>query len=100
MLYWGGFADVWKGEYHGQDVAVKVLRTYSNSDMKKIIGVSHSLCSPFQALICCLSFVEVLQGSSHVENPSASKCVVAYRSDYDRDFFCNDIRMDGEWEYQ
>ena len=39
-LYRGGFADVWKGEHRGQDVAVKVIRTYSNSDLQKIIGVS------------------------------------------------------------
>ncbi|KAF9645013.1 kinase-like protein [Thelephora ganbajun] len=37
-LYRGGFADVWKGEYYGREVAVKVLRTYSNSDFQKIIG--------------------------------------------------------------
>ncbi|KAF9790923.1 kinase-like domain-containing protein [Thelephora terrestris] len=37
-LYSGGYADVWRGEYHGQDVAVKVIRTYSNSDLRKIIG--------------------------------------------------------------
>ena len=39
-LYRGGFADVWKGEHCGREVAVKVLRTYSNSDLRKIIGVS------------------------------------------------------------
>ena len=44
-LYRGGFADVWKGEHCGRDVAVKVLRTYSNSDLQKVIGVSYRLCS-------------------------------------------------------
>ena len=44
-LYRGGFADVWKGEHCGRDVAVKVLRTYSNSDLQKIVGVSCWLCS-------------------------------------------------------
>ena len=39
-LYRGGFADVWKGEYRGRDVAIKVIRTYSNSDLRKMIGVS------------------------------------------------------------
>ncbi|KAF9789484.1 kinase-like domain-containing protein [Thelephora terrestris] len=37
-LYKGGFADVWKGEHSGRHVAVKVLRTYSTSDLQKIIG--------------------------------------------------------------
>ena len=40
VLYRGGFADVWKGEHCGRDVAVKVLRTYSNGDLRKVIGVS------------------------------------------------------------
>jgi len=44
-LYRGGFADVWKGEYRGRDVAVKILRTHSNADLQKIIGVSCWLCS-------------------------------------------------------
>ena len=39
-LYSGGYADVWKGKYLGGDVAVKVIRTFSNSDLAKVIGVS------------------------------------------------------------
>jgi len=45
-LYRGGFADVWKGEHGGRDVAVKVMRIYSNSDLQKVIRVSFWLCSP------------------------------------------------------
>jgi hypothetical protein len=37
----GGFADVWKGNYGGQEVAVKVLRIYADSDLQKITRVSH-----------------------------------------------------------
>ena len=36
----GGFSDVWKGEYHGLEVAVKVLRTDTRSDLQKIARVS------------------------------------------------------------
>ena len=39
-MYRGGFADVWKGKHCGRDVAVKVLRTYSNGDLQKVMGVS------------------------------------------------------------
>lgn len=39
-LYRGGFGDVWKREYRGQEVAVKVVRTYADSDLKKITRVS------------------------------------------------------------
>jgi len=35
-LYRGGFAEVWKGEHQGRQVAVKVLRVYSTSDFEKI----------------------------------------------------------------
>ena len=41
-LYHGGFGDVWKCEYQGQDVAVKVLRRYVYSDLQKITRVSTS----------------------------------------------------------
>jgi hypothetical protein len=36
----GGFADVWKGTYGDQEVAVKVLRIDVNSDLQKITCVS------------------------------------------------------------
>ena len=39
-LYSGGCADVWKGQYLGRDVAVKVIRTFSNSNLAKVVGVS------------------------------------------------------------
>ena len=40
-LYRGGFADVWKGKHGDRDVAIKVLRTYSDSDLAKIVGVGY-----------------------------------------------------------
>jgi len=42
-LYKGGFADVWKGEHSGRDVAVKVLRIYSSGDLQRIIDVGFLL---------------------------------------------------------
>ncbi|KAF9647563.1 kinase-like protein [Thelephora ganbajun] len=37
LLYRGGFGDVWKREYQGREVAVKVLRIYATSDLRKVI---------------------------------------------------------------
>ena len=45
-LYRGGFGDVWKREYCGQEVVVKVLRTPYNKGSRDIVGVSHGLLSP------------------------------------------------------
>jgi len=43
-LYHGGFAEVWKGEHQGREVAVKVLKIYKTSNLVKITKVgSHSL---------------------------------------------------------
>jgi len=36
----GGFADVWKGKWLDQEVAIKVLRTHSKSDIQNIVRVS------------------------------------------------------------
>ena len=41
-LYRGGYADVWKGERRGQEVAVKVLRVYSNDELREVTRVGSS----------------------------------------------------------
>ena len=40
-MFRGGFADVWREEHRGRDVAVKVIRIYSNSELQRVIGVSY-----------------------------------------------------------
>ena len=35
--------DVWKGKHRDRDVAIKVLRVYSDSDLQKIIGLGVEL---------------------------------------------------------
>ena len=47
VMFRGGFADVWKGDHCGRDVAVKVMRIYSESELQRVIGVSYWLCSLF-----------------------------------------------------
>ena len=44
-LCYGGFADVWKGQRHGRDVAAKVLRVYLKDGFEKIRRVGR-LCTP------------------------------------------------------
>ena len=45
MLYPSGFGDVYKRGCKGREVAVKVLKTYVNSDPQNITRVSH-ICVP------------------------------------------------------
>ena len=40
--YHGGFAEVWKAEHKGCEVAVKVLKVYASSNLAKVTRV----CSP------------------------------------------------------
>jgi len=44
--------------------------------------------------------VEILQGSCDMENPSASECAAAARSDDVRDSLRNGIGLDGKREHQ
>ena len=37
----GAFADLWKGQYRGRDVAAKTLRVYSKGDVGRIRRVGH-----------------------------------------------------------
>ena len=56
---------MWKGEYGGRDVAVKVIRTYSNDELRKVINVS----TPplFVDHLCKTSCLEILQRGCVVE---------------------------------
>jgi hypothetical protein len=38
-MYNGGYSEVWKGEYQGRAVAVKVLNVYQSSNIDKITRV-------------------------------------------------------------
>jgi len=37
-----GFADIWKGDYHGQSVCIKVIRTQDSTALLKIKSVGGS----------------------------------------------------------
>ena len=73
-LYMGAYAGVWKGVHCGRDVAVKVLRTYSNNDLQKVHGVSCLLRSVLpHTWALTMHCVEVLQEGVSMENIPASK---------------------------
>ena len=90
----GGFADVWKGEYNGKEVAAKALRVSMKSDLDRIrrVSVCETVIVASELTVFC---AEVLQGSNDVEHPSPSKCIVACGCDDDRATICDGIRLDG-----
>ena len=75
-LYRGGFGDVWKGEYCGREVAIKVIKTYSNTELQKVRGVSRWL-NPRSTFRLTEYRTEFLQGGRDVEDPPASECRTA-----------------------
>lgn len=91
----GGYADVWKGEHLGQDVAVKVIRTYSSDVLGKIMHVSRWLRFTLGYSRPTIMFcIEILQGSYRVEIPSPPKCFALDRGDNLRQSVCNGVRLD------
>ena len=99
-LYRGGYADVWKGKYCGQDVAVKVLRIYSSEELQKVIKVSCWLHPVSIHSALTISRAEVLQGSCDLEIPSTPECPTVDGCIDVRGSVHNDIRVDGEWNHQ
>jgi len=41
----GGFADLWKGQYRGKEVAAKVLRLRPTDDLERVRRVGFQWCS-------------------------------------------------------
>lgn len=99
-LYRGGFGDVWKGEYRGRDVAVKVIRTYSNGDSQKITHVCFRSYPIPAYCVLILLYIGVLQGGSDMEVPSTPKYPTTNRGSDARDSACNGIELDVTWEHQ
>jgi hypothetical protein len=92
----GGFADVWKGQYQGREVAVKVLKVYEIDDLDETRKVS------CPRLVVCInkptvSDTEVLRGGCGMEGPPSSQRVTAIRRDDDRESVRDGIRLDGKW---
>ena len=94
-LYGGGSADVWEGKHQGTKVAVKVLRVVVG-DLDKIRSVGHCP-RPSKSVNGGVhyEFVEVLQGSHHVEKSSPPKRSSVAGSDHDQQALRNGIGVDG-----
>ena len=97
-VYRGGQANVWKGEHGGQDVAVRVIRTYSNKDVRKVIKVGCSL-FVYHTLITTFC-AEILQRGCDVEIPSTPQCPGPNRGIDVGESFRNGIGVDAERGYQ
>ena len=59
-LYHGGFAEIWKGQYQGRDVAVKVLKVYQTSNFEKITRVGSHIALQARADELTTTQIEVL----------------------------------------
>ena len=97
--YHGGFAEVWKAEHKGREVAVKVLKVYASSNLTKVTKVCSSL-SKSVCWVADVDYTEILQGGCYMEISSPSECATVIGSDDDRKSADNGFGMDGEREHQ
>ena len=98
----GGFADVWKGQHQGRDVAAKVLRVYSKDGSEMVRRVGCQWCSQLVMWTNDLTIprVEVLQGSCDVESPPPSKHTTTTRCNDDGYSIRDGVGMDGKREHK
>jgi hypothetical protein len=91
----GGFADVWKGQHRGREVAAKVLRVYLTSDFERIRKVDHP-----RLVVCTngltVSGTGVLQGSCNVEVPPSPKRTATIGRNDGRESVCDGVGLDGK----
>ena len=97
-LYYGGLADVWKGQYQGREVAAKAVRIYLTSDLERIRKVGCP--QPAMSKELTGSHIEILPGSRCMGDPPSSKRTAAVRCHYDPQSIRDGIGVDGEWGYQ
>jgi hypothetical protein len=87
---------VWKGQHCGRDVAVKVIRTYSNDDLQRVIGVGRQSRFLSAFLRANKTTVAILQGGCDLEDAPTSEHPVTNRGDDVRHSVCDGIRLDGQ----
>lgn len=91
---------MWKGKHRGEDVAVKVIRTYSNDELQKVVNVSHWFCFISMRQVLTVLHVGILQRGCGMEIPSTSKCLAIDRSIDVRKSVRHGLKMDGKREHQ
>ena len=95
----GGFSDLWKGQYCGREVAVKVSRVSlgtNHRDTRKVGCPQPVVCINELTMSC----IEVLRGGCDMEGPPSSERAATNRRDDDRDLVRDGIGADGKWEHQ
>jgi len=94
----GGFGDVWKGQYNGQEVAAKALRVSLTTDFKQTRKVS-SLRLTVSTNETTWLHTEILQGGHTLEGPLPSERVTTFGCNNGGETVRDGIGVDGEWEH-
>ena len=78
--YRGGFAEVWKGEHAGIEVAVKVLKVFVTSDLAEITKVGFPLRQRVRVDRLAAT-TEILQRNNHLESSPPPECIATLGGD-------------------
>ena len=82
VTYRGGFSDVLKREYRGQEVAVKALWVYGDNRWQEVTNVGHPCASVhFTCWELNVTRSEVPQGGHYLDSSSTSKRVTTVGDD-------------------
>ena len=94
----GGFSDVYRATYKGQQMAVKTLKTTSMDNIEDVHKVSHLIfCAIAQPAYAISS--AFCEGGRGMEVASARECPAVHWGYVDAITLFDGLALDGEWKY-
>jgi hypothetical protein len=95
----GQFCDVWKGTFHGQEVAIKILRPYGTSTVSQHVKVGFSIF--LRRFLAKQFFLENPSGNAYLATAPSHQCSAVSLPSPPRERFIpirSCFSVDAEWQ--